>query len=163
MAKSRIRKTQLTQEPRLADEDTVKLAEKIRGQYHEDIGEALIAYVFIPKGQKKAGRVTLGSAKKESAVARLVSGVDFIIRLAEDQWVEMTVKQRTAWLDHLLSHCAAKVGKDGVRTGWQKRGHDIEEFLTVIQRHGLLFQQQQEFADALKQLSLFDDVKAAAS
>ena len=132
--------------PELCDEATVALASEIRDDHHPELCEAAIAYIFIPKGPRNGAHVRLGKAKREAAIHRLVSKVDFIIILSYDRWVKMEARQRAALLDHELCHCAPKFNRDDERVGWRIRRHDIEEFSAVIQRHGLVFAYQQDFA-----------------
>lgn len=141
--------------PELCGEDVVKVAERIRARHHPELRDAVIAYVFIPKAPIRGGRASLGSASKESAVHRLVSRVDFIIRLSKDRWELLEPQQQEALLDHELSHCVPKLDEDGERVDWEMRHHDLEEFTEIVARHGLWKEDVEAFAEAVKQLRLF--------
>ncbi len=142
--------------PELCPKAVVKMADELRAEFHKDIEDARIAYVFVPKGLAKHGRVSLGSAKKESDAHRLVSGVNFIVRLSLDKWNSFTLEQQRAVLDHELCHCAAKYDdKTAERVGWKVRGHDLEEFGEVIERHGLYLPDRKAFVEnAARQLEM---------
>jgi len=146
------------EEPRLCGDDVLEIAKQVREQWHQELAGAAIVYVFKPRGTVKHGKVTLGTAKKQSAVAKVVSEADFVVTLSYDQWVHLSAEQRVALIDHELCHCKPKLDKEGTRTGWTSRKHDLEEFCCVVERHGLVFADQREFALTVRQLPLpFDE------
>jgi Putative phage metallopeptidase len=56
----------------------------------------------------------------------------FVLEFAEDVWRLLEEGQRTALVDHELCHCGLKL--DGTLT---LLGHDLEEFVAVVGRHGM--------------------------
>lgn len=143
---------------------------------HPDLDDIDIRYVFRDTAAKSKGKVLLGKARKVSGLnAFLAAGYSpdeipaddadhdfFVIEIAEDEWVTLTEAQRVALVDHELSHCAIEVDDDGNQT-LVVRGHDLEEFCSVVARHGLWKPDVRVFAEtAVKQLTL-DIPRRAAS
>jgi hypothetical protein len=65
--------------------------------------------------------------------------------------------QRTALLDHELCHAAVKLDKHGETTVdargrviYRTRKHDLEEFSSIVERHGLWTSDLERFAAALR-------------
>ena len=90
------------------------------------------------------GRLTLGQARRCTDPERLMHGTDFLILLNSEAWHGFDERQRRALLDHELSHCAPALDDGGEqgedeegRPVWRTRGHDAEEFVDVVKRHGL--------------------------
>lgn len=108
---------------------------------HADLAGVDIVYVWRDKAAKSKGRTVLGKARKVSGLnALLARDLDddaplFVIEIAQDEWIDLTTKQRYALVDHELSHLRVKIGDDGERD-LSVRGHDVEEFRAVIDRHG---------------------------
>ena len=142
--------------PEFCPAEVIKEAERIRAANHNELEDAEIAYVFIPKGPKTGGRVRLGKAHKESATHQLLSEMDFVIYLSKDMWDTLGPEQRMALLDHELCHCAPKLdAKTGERVGWRTKAHDVEEFAEIIERHGLWKPDLRRFAEtSVRQLPL---------
>lgn len=136
------------------NDEAKEIAEEMIPEVHQHLRTANIAYLFTTQDRKKAGRVILGTASKLSPVQRFLSsdsgdeGYDFIILFGKNQWDLMTDKKKKAVVDHELCHCS--VGSKG----WALRGHDVEEFREVIERHGLYKEDVREFAETARQLEL---------
>ncbi len=105
--------------------------------------DARILYLFTTQKRRKDDKVVLGSSAKMAALPRFLSsgltaveeGFDFLILFGADEWKDLTLAQRRALVDHELCHCYFGFNK-GERV-WRLRGHDVEEFSAVIERHGL--------------------------
>ena len=112
----------------------VHLAEELIALYHESLANAKIALIFRDEAPVTDGRATLGKAMKVSPQWKPLlkdQTTDFVIWLAYDRWEHLDNKQKRALLDHELCHCFLD------HEGRAKiRGHDIEEFAVIIQRHG---------------------------
>jgi hypothetical protein len=89
------------------------------GKQHPGIGGALnkgeLVVVFREKAAKSGGQVILGTSRKASPLMNVIAGenIVFIIELPKDEWVDLTLKQREALLDHHLCSCQAEEGKNG--------------------------------------------------
>lgn len=110
-------------------------------EQHHDLVHAQILCVFRDKAATSRGRLVLGRARKLGGlVAFLVDDDDerplFVLEFAGDLWQTLNDKQRRALVDHELSHLTMEKDKYGQWVGGT-RGHDLEEFLGVIDRHGL--------------------------
>lgn len=140
--------------------DVIEMAESLINLYHEDLEEARLAILFRAEAPTSQGRVALGKAAKVSARARglLLAHTEevphFVIWIAFDWWEHMSPQKKRALLDHELQHCYLD-DKGEPRL----RGHDIEEFNVIVERHGLWKEDLEQFgksARAYEQLSLLD-------
>lgn len=151
---------------RFAGREVVERAANIAHAYHDSILEVPVIVYFSNEAKKFHGREALGYARKltpherhllavrlqegmyvpnagtglvetEDGFSRLEDG--FAIVLWEEQWRELSTEHKDALLDHELCHCwvEAVESEDGsTRLVCKIKGHDIEEFYDVIERHG---------------------------
>ncbi|QIM19896.1 hypothetical protein G7075_00095 [Phycicoccus sp. HDW14] len=109
---------------------------------HEDLKHAQILYVFRDVHAVARGRAILGKARKIAGLSQFLVddesvGVPlFVLEFPKDLWEGMKPEQKRALVDHELSHLAVERNGEGEWVG-RTRGHDVEEFLGVIQRNGL--------------------------
>lgn len=136
------------------------IAQELIAEVHTHLQEANILYLFTDKRRTKDNRVILGTAKRAGKMERFLSGesvdgeVDFILLFDKNEWELMPEAKKRAVVDHELCHCArGKDDKDGDPT-WTTRGHDVEEFAEVIERHGLYKYDVKKFGDVVRQLPL---------
>lgn len=135
-------------------EDAREIGEELIPQYHQHLQDARILYLFTTKKRTKNGKLTLATASKATSIMRFIGrGVNFVLLFGKEEWKDLTYKQRVALVDHELCHCEAKYTDDGERE-WTIRGHDVEEFSEVVERHGLWLSDLREMAHAIEQLSL---------
>lgn len=120
-----------------------KLAERLIQQHHRHLLGHRVEYVFRSEAQSSGGRIVLGTARKVSGLNALLANLDdgtddplFVIEIAEDTWDLLDDRQRTALVDHELCHCTVGETKDGDQV-LKIRGHDVEEFRDIVERHGL--------------------------
>lgn len=131
---------------REAQQPVLELAERLIERYHEHLKDARIAIIMRSEAPVAGGQVTYGKARKVSAEQQVHIPYDFIIWLANDRWVSfLSAAQREALLDHELSHCEW----DGYTASI--RGHDVEEFNHIIERHGFWWPQSDSFEVAVQQ------------
>jgi hypothetical protein len=114
-----------------ASTEMIHLAEDLISKYHPALEECRIAFVFQDNGTGKQGRVVLARTSKIPPKMQPLLEYDFLIVIAEDQWIKHTNNWYEALIDHELVHC----GGDALN-GWKMRHHDIEEFGEVLERHG---------------------------
>jgi hypothetical protein len=112
------------------DQEVIDLAQVIIDNYHQDLKQAKIGFIFRSEAPRANGKRTLGKAQKVSAKDKAFNNLDFIIWIAEDVWKDMGPMERRALLDHELCHCVFQDGEA------RMRGHDFEEFQEIVQRHG---------------------------
>lgn len=130
------------------------IAEKLIQDYHKDLLGHRVEYIWREKAVVRAGKVTLGKAKKISGLnAFLASGEPlagddddqsfFVIEIARDAWGGLTEEEKIALIDHELEHCIVdEEGKTSIQP------HDLEDFLVVYRRHGAWSEALQRFAVA---------------
>jgi hypothetical protein len=147
------------------------LAEELIPKHHKRIQlwADEIRYVFRDEAQRSKGRVVFGKAHvvKDLAcyLANHSAGDDhdfenagpadmFVIEIAWDVWEQLNPAQRLALVDHELEHLVAQFDDSTLELKRKIRGHDIEEFHAIAQRHGAWEPSLVEFQKAL-QLPLF--------
>ena len=63
--------------------------------------------------------------------------LDFIVEVSLPKWNDMTEDQRTALVDHLLERCAGEEDEETGEYLWSLRDPDVQEFSTILKRHGI--------------------------
>lgn len=132
------------------------IATDLIAEVHQHLRPARILYLFTTQKTLKCDAVVLGKAKKLSAKERFLSsgnesiedGYHFVITFDVNEWKDLTEAQRKALVDHELCHCG--IGANG----WRLKGHDVEEFQAVIERHGFWKRDVRAFGAAAQQLPL---------
>lgn len=154
-----------------------RIARDLIPKWHADLGDTRIEYVFRDKATMSAGKVVWGKARKISGLNAYLTALKveyddgqlvisdiansedyFVIEIAENVWKLLNDAEREALVDHELSHCAIEVDDDDkVKLGI--RGHTVEEFVGVIERHGLWRDDIKLMARAMQQgmLDLYGD------
>ncbi len=115
-----------------AEEHLISMAERVIRRWHLHLLDARVGFLFRSESSASQGREVIGKAKKVSEELKSLLDLDFIIWISKPAWLALSPEGREALLDHELSHCAGDE-----EDGWSIRGHDIEEFVAVIERHGL--------------------------
>ena len=129
---------------------------------HPHLDEAYIVVLSGPLGHAE-GCKTLGRARRLKKTERVLIralGVhklpDYVIEVDTESWEKMMdASQRLALLEHELCHLAGRdVDDDGVVGEWKLKGHDLEEFLPVLQRHGAWRTALKDFVKIARQPNL---------
>ena len=162
------------------DEPSVyKALDQIVKKHHADLKDARIALAWCTSWRPDVdGRQKLGQCKRASDLDRELMDYDFVILLHKEFWQNPAVsnEQRAALLDHELCHAAVKHDRltgepledERGRTVYRLRGHDLEEFACIAERHGLWKRDLERFDQALRrhqqgeQSKLPIDAQAAA-
>jgi hypothetical protein len=128
-------------------EDVEAIAEDLIGRFHSHLADCRIAYLFKNKKITKGGKEVLATAEKCSAKTKALvayeqtPGVDagnpfdFCIVVSYAAWTLLSEKQKSALIDHELSHCQVDETDEGEITYSIVR-HDVEEFTNVARRWG---------------------------
>lgn len=135
-------------------------------QWHPHLEQAKILAAWNTGWKPdKDSKIVLGQCKKASDLSKELAEHDFIILLNKSYWIEFSVAQRTALIDHELSHAAISKDDEGAtkyddrgRVVYRTRAHDVEDFNAVVRRHGLWKSDLENFAKAIqdsKQAELF--------
>lgn len=161
-----------------------RIADELIAKHHTDLADVRIEYVFRSETAKSRGKEIWGQARKISGLNAYLSQEDgpteaesgdvdyFVIEISEPVWADLDAGQRKALVDHELCHCGTDFDDDGLLT-LKLRHHDVEEFRTVVTRHGLwrpdladfaarLPEKQRAFDDALTDADV-DDIDATVS
>jgi hypothetical protein len=128
-----------------APKEIIEMTKTLIRMYHPALEDARIAVIMRSEAPESNGQITFGKARKVSAEQQVHIPFDFVIWLAKDWWLRFSDNQKTALLDHELSHCQW----DGFVA--KTRGHDVEEFNHIIKRYGFWWPQSDSFAVAVQQ------------
>lgn len=101
-----------------------------------------------PKSGRDGKRPKIAKARLIPAIYQLLTGRDFIIEVDERYWDLLSLEQQEALIDHALSHCERDA------KGWYLRDHDVEEFRSILERHGFWRNGLEEFVTAASQRTL---------
>lgn len=123
------------------------IAQDLIRDHHRHLRDSAIRYLLRTGGEwKKGGKECWSSSTILSgATQHVASNVDVILIVNAEVWEALRVPQRTALIDHELSHLEPQVTSAGdivtnPATGrplLRTVAHDVEEFAAVIERHGL--------------------------
>jgi hypothetical protein len=119
-------------------ESVEELAKTLIPNYHSELATAVIRYVFVDKASMKSGRPVLGKSRKLSGATEFLLESNFVVEVALDQWNDLTARQRSALVDHLLEYCTGEEDEEdaGAPMKWKIREPDVRELRTILQRHG---------------------------
>jgi predicted metallopeptidase len=131
-----------------------RLGEMLVDAHHPHLDTARIEYVFRDEASVTGNKVVLAKARKVTGLNAFLARSDdpaigggdfFCIEVAADTWEALNEAQRRALIDHELMHCA--IGKKGKL---ELRPHDVEEFATIVERHGFWKWDLREFMERVK-------------
>jgi hypothetical protein len=132
------------------------IGKRLVSDFHLHLSETRIEYVFLWKTPEKLQREIWGRAKKVSGLSAWFATEDreaeplpdsfFVIELAWQVWRRLNDRQKTALVDHELSHCNIN---DKLKPCL--KGHDCEEFNQIIRRHGLWMDDVRQLLEAAKE------------
>jgi hypothetical protein len=134
--------------------DVEKMAGGLIPNYHPELAEARILFVFVDKAGMKNGRELHGKAQKVSGLWEWALEKDFVIQIALDKWNTLEELQRTALVDHMLECCTGEEDEDSGETKWKIRDPEVQEFATILQRYGAWHQGLESFISIAKQINL---------
>ncbi len=135
------------------------LVRELVAAHHPHLARARIVCIGRPKAAKIHGQVVLAKFRRVSRAmnAVLLAAVDgparqfdYVIEIGMDRWAGMEPARRRIVVDHELEHGAGQDEKGR----WGLRGHDVEEFGTIVRRHGLWHGALRDFAKEIQQLAL---------
>jgi len=132
-------------------EEIINMVKEVMGQFHQELIPYRIAVVYrFPAGMSSNGHPIWGNASKVPERYKTHMPFDFLLEIAKEIWISLTPEQRIAHIDHLLQHC----GVDEEHNLYI-RSHDIEEFNTVLKRHGAYSNQNFEASLTFQAMPLF--------
>lgn len=134
-------------------ESVQSVAQTLLPTYHPELASARVAYMFIDRVAKKGGRELYGKAVKVSGRWENLTELDFCVEVSLPKWNELNDDQRTALVDHLLERCSGEEQEDG-SLKWILREPDVQEFSTILQRHGVWNESLTSFVQVAQQLDI---------
>lgn len=117
--------------------------------YHTDLTNRRFACFFVKEPWQSGGGECWAQIKKRGELDRKISGHEILIKVAWTIWVALDDKQKLALVDHELCHLYEDLDSGELKY----RGHDMEEFAEIIQRHGLWNEGVERFMDQAKQMA----------
>lgn len=138
---------------------------KLIPSYHPELATARIRYIYVDKASQESGRAVLGKVRKISGALQFLLDLDFLVEVALDQFNELDPDQRTALVDHLLERCFGEEDEKSGEMKWQVRKPDVQEFSSILQRHGAWNQELNGFVSIAKNVKveeLLNDVVSAS-
>lgn len=124
---------------------------------HEHLLEAKILFLWASYSETRNGEAVAGTAEcyrpqekkwntgRSAELLRVFNGgedPDFIVTLWASYVHEASPEAICALVEHELYHCGQAKDKDGEprflggQPVWKMRGHDVEEFIGVVERYG---------------------------
>lgn len=157
-------------EYRIAKE-RARIGAKVMEEHHEHLLGVRVEFLFMNKTPKSKGRHVWGRARKIGGLnAFLALGPNwlpeayedqpfdfFVIEVSEEVWETLTERGKRALIDHELTHCAIEEDEDGF-LNLSIVGHSIEEFETIVRRHGLWRQDLRDFVKTGAEQLSFDAI-----
>lgn len=126
-------------------------------KYHSHLINAKIAYLYKNKPMMKGGKTIFATAEKCSPKSKALityagtgEAFDFIITINYTEWQNLSDRQKAAVLDHELSHCLVQDNDETGETEFKLVSHDLEEFASIVSRHGLYMDSISVMAQAIE-------------
>ena len=141
-----------------------KIAEGLIDKYHPHLVDAkeYIGYYY-----REGGQVTWGVklTRNNPFINKLTEGEMVTIFVVRGDWENWSMERRQAEVDHALCHInRSSAGKLTDEKGklveswedptdpknWSMRKHEVEDFCSVVERHGLYYGSLEKFAEAAR-------------
>lgn len=142
--------------PRLygSAEQVEEIAQRLLPTYHPELATARIMYIFVDVASKKNGRPVFGKASRVSGKWEYLTGQDFVIEVALDEWNNLDNRKREALVDHLLENCTGEEDETNGDMKWKVRTPDIQEFTSILNRHGAWNEELAGLVEVAQRLNL---------
>jgi hypothetical protein len=117
-------------------ETVEEIAKELIRKHHSELVNIKIGYLWKNKVIKKGGREVVAQVAKCSDLVKSLCELDVIVVVSYPSYNSLTDKQKRACIDHELTHILVDedlAGNPKVKIV----AHDVEEFGSVIERHGL--------------------------
>lgn len=138
------------------------LAEGLIPNYHPELINARMLYIFVDKASKKGGKELMGKAQKVSGVWEFYTEKDFVLTVPADVWGTLEEAQKTALVDSLLERCAGEEDEKSGETKWSIREPDVQEFSNILERHGAWHADLERFVVVAKDVDISHIIEEAA-
>lgn len=149
--------------------EVAKIADELILKHHDHLNrvDVTIKCLFRHPAAKSHGRVVYGKAGKVGGRSAYLVALEhdvrvdegepvdfFVIEIAHEPWQGLTESQRRALVDHELCHLDVELDDISGDRKLGTRGHDLEEFREVVQRHGLWQPSVAKFTEVAKAAQL---------
>lgn len=120
-----------------ADDTVGAIASGLIPNFHPHLADARMWYLFVSEASKKGGHELLGRVRKVSGLLQHVIDKDFLIEIPQPKWNELEAEGRTALVDHCLERCLGEPDeKNNDAMKWSLREPEVQEFASILDRHG---------------------------
>lgn len=133
------------------------LVQDLIKKHHRHLERAKIVILGKPKAGKRHGKLVYAVAKRVTEATQTLvketggEEIHYEIQVGLDQWDHLDTKTRKIVLDQALCHFT---GLDLDKNRWGMRGPDVEEFNSILERHGAWNVDLQLFCRVAKQMPL---------
>jgi hypothetical protein len=152
-----------------APDDVIVNLDNVIEKYHKELGDSNFLILFKHGGWKSKGKTVFGGVSILADAFRVTMEKDVILFLNADMWTRFSPPQKNYLLDHFMyqldtttdRHGSTKYAMDG-RPSLTKVPHDIEAYIDVVKRHGVVMEDVKRLASAMKetnQITIEDVVK----
>lgn len=139
--------------------EVAEIAKYLIDQFHPDLQDPVITpikYIYLKNTPKSRDKLQFGRASKVSGLSAwlhsnntptgyTVPQAFFLMEISWETWIQLQPHQKVALVDHELEHFSLKDGDLYIK------GHDVEEFSSVVRRQGLWREEVKEFLDAARE------------
>jgi hypothetical protein len=135
-------------------ETVESIATRLIPTLHPELASSRIAYTFVDKASVKNGKSVPGKIRKVTGVLEFLLEKDFLIEVGLDVWNEYSETQRDALIDHLLERCVGEEDENDGTMHWSTREPDVQEFSSILRRHGAWNDDLQGFVSVAKDVDI---------
>jgi hypothetical protein len=135
-------------------ESVAQFATNLIASQHPHLATANIDYLFVDKEMKSKGRPLYGKVSCPGPLLKFYTERDFIVEVSGPSWNELTAAQRNALVDHLLERCGGEEDEDSGEMKWKLREPDVQEFGTILHRHGVWHDGLKDFVQVAQTINL---------
>jgi len=130
-------------------EEVEEIAKQLISKFRDDLKNINIGYVFKKKATKSGEFITMGEARSQNDLQKVLHGIDAIIVIGFDTWLALEPDQKFRLVFHELEHIGInfETGKVGLNS------HLVEEFPNVVKYFGLGQTSHVDFIHAYNQFS----------
>lgn len=144
-------------EPTCFDRSEVveSLAKDLIREHHPELVNLKIVYLWKNKPMQKGGREVIAMIRKASSLIKALTEYDIIMIVSYPLYNSLTDKQQRACIDHELCHVLIDEDLAG-NPKIKMVAHDVEEFGSIIERHGLYLADLEAMGRIIKRIVIRD-------
>lgn len=138
------------------------VVKELINEHHGRLLTAKIKSLFREGAWSSQRKETWAKVYKVTSRDKHLTGYDFYLAVNQEVWEHLDTPARIALIDHELCHC----DRDDDSGKWCTYGHDLEDFIAVVARHGAWTDEAKKYLQAAedrkagaKQVSFEDFVK----